>query len=190
MAPASQRRYHLAVVVLGHRFDLCAQPEGNAAITQLVDEFIDDLDIDEVQEGGTRFHHRYRHVQRAEHGGIFDADHPGANHRQAARQARHVHHLVAVHDVGIAEIDVVRAERHSAHRDQYPPPFDHHHAAVGQGNRQPVCSSMKRATPAMVCTPLRRNWCSSTSTSCSSVLARRILRSSLPISRFTRYDRP
>ena len=40
------------------------------------------------------------------------------------------------------------------------------------------CGSMKRATPATGATPLRANWCSSTSTSWSSVMRRRGARSS------------
>ena len=76
--------------------DLGAEAQRDAAVAQLVDEVVDQLAVDEVEDRRARLDQRHRDVERAEDGGVFDADDAGADHGQAARQPRDLDDLVAV----------------------------------------------------------------------------------------------
>jgi hypothetical protein len=97
--------------------DLDAEPELDAALAQVVDEFLDDLAIDEIEKLLTRLDHRHRHVHRGKDRGVFDADHPGTDHRQAARHMRLGGDVVAVEDAGVVEGNIRRPMRRSADGD-------------------------------------------------------------------------
>ena len=62
-------------------------------------EFLDQLFVDEVEEGRTWLDQRHRDVERAEDRRIFDADDAGADDREAARQFLQIDDLVAVEDI-------------------------------------------------------------------------------------------
>ncbi len=73
-----------------------------------MDELLDQLAVDEVQDGRARLDQGDGHVEGAEDGGVFDPDHPGAHHSQAARQSREFEDLVAVEDADAVEGHVRR----------------------------------------------------------------------------------
>ena len=108
-----------AVVRLGaDLLDRAAQPDRHAAVAHLVDEIVDDLAVDEIEDGVARLDQRHRHVERGKDRRIFDADDAGADHRQRARQTVELQHLVAVEDAGLVEGHVARPVRPCADRDQ------------------------------------------------------------------------
>ena len=85
MRPSARRHLH----AIGRHRDLldgAAEADGHAAVAHLVDEIVDDLAVDEVEDGVARLDQRHRHVERREDRRIFDADHAAADHRQRARQ--------------------------------------------------------------------------------------------------------
>ena len=53
-----------------------------------------------------RLDQRHRHVERRKDRRIFQPDHPGADHSQAARHARVLDEVVAVEHIGAVERDV------------------------------------------------------------------------------------
>ena len=78
--------------------DRAAQPDRHAAVAHLVDEVVDDLAVDEIEDGVARLDQRHRHVERREDRRIFDADDAAADDGQRARQPVEFQHLVAVED--------------------------------------------------------------------------------------------
>ena len=99
-APAvGQKAHGIALLVELHLLDLRAEPELDAALAQIVHEFVDDLAVDEFEEILARLDDRHRHVERREDRRVFDADDAGADHRQAARHVRLGGDVVAVEDV-------------------------------------------------------------------------------------------
>jgi hypothetical protein len=78
------------------RADGGAHAHDEVAVAQIVGEFLDQLAVDEIEKAAARLDQRDRNVERVEDGGIFDADHAGADHREAARQRRQVDDLVTV----------------------------------------------------------------------------------------------
>ena len=90
----------------------------HAAVAQLVDEILDQLVVDEVEEGRARLDQRHGDVERAEDRRVFDADDAGADHRQAARQLGQIDDLVAVEHVDAVERHVGGPERARADGDQ------------------------------------------------------------------------
>ncbi len=84
-----------------------------------MDELVDQLAVDEVQDGGPGLDQGHRDVQGAEDGGVFDPDDPRADHGQAARQAGEVEDLVAVENALAVEGDVGRPIGPRADRDHH-----------------------------------------------------------------------
>ena len=165
---------------------LGAEAQRDAAVAQLVDEVVDQLAVDELEHAWPRLDQRHRDVERAEDGGVFDADDAGADHRQAARQAG---------DLQRSRRCRRRWCRRTARRPGGAAGCRRRSGCARPGRcgcrRRPRstsmrCGSRKRAVPMMVCTALRANWCSSTSTSWSSVMCRRAIRSLAAMSFFTR----
>jgi len=76
-----------------------------------VNEFLDDLAIDELEEVPARLDDGHRYIKGRVDGRILDADNAGADDRQAARDARLTGHIVAVVDVVGLERDRLRVER-------------------------------------------------------------------------------
>jgi hypothetical protein len=112
-----QDRYRPVVLELD-ALDLGAEPQRDAAVTELVGEVLDQFVVDELQHAGPLLDQRHRDVERAEDGGIFHADDAGADHRQAARQTRDLDDLVAVEHAGAVERHAVRTMRAGADGDQ------------------------------------------------------------------------
>ncbi len=81
-------------------------------------EFVDQLLVDEIEKGRPRLDQGDGDIERAEDGRIFDADHAGADHREAARQFRQVDDLVAVEHGLVVERHVIRPERAGAAGNQ------------------------------------------------------------------------
>src|SRR5207244_4049801 len=107
---------------------------------------------------------------------VLDPDHAGPHHHQLARDAGDLENLVGVDDVLAIEADMGRTVGPGSGGD---------HEAVGgeQADASSVSTliwlgSTKRAEPLRTSTPLRANWCSSTSTSWLRVMCRRVHRSS------------
>ena len=94
-----EEAHGIALLVELDPLDLRAEPELDAALPQLVHEFVDDLAVDELEEVLARLDDRHRHVERREDRRVFDADDAGADHRQAARHMRFGGDVVAVEDV-------------------------------------------------------------------------------------------
>ena len=128
-----------------------------------------------VEHGRSRLDQRHRHVERAEDRGVFDADDAGADHRQAARQMRSMSRISSLSKM-------LRAvERHVA--GPMRPGADGDQDALAAEDRGSSPSSVATSTRVRVdeargadawsAPPLRANWCSSTSTSWSSVMCRR-----------------
>ena len=122
-----------------------------------------------------RLDHGHLHVERAEDRGVLDADDAGADHRQMARQALEIEDLVAVEDAVAVERHVRRGGRAGCRR----------RARSGRRCRRMRLAAIacdldllrvERSAPrrAGSSTPLRANWCSSTSTSWSRVMCRRL----------------
>ncbi len=107
-----------ALLVLLDAGDGGAQADGHAAVAQLVDEVVDHLAVDEIQHRGAGLDQGHRHVHGREDGRVFDADHAGADHRQAAGHRGVGDQAVAVEDVGVVERDVAGAIGGRAHGDQ------------------------------------------------------------------------
>ena len=103
--------------------DRRTEPDRHAAVAQLMGEILDQFVIDELQEAFARFHQRDRHIEGGEDRGIFHPDHPTADHRQAARETRYFHDLIAIQNRGPVERHVGRTVWAGAHGDQifWPP---------------------------------------------------------------------
>jgi hypothetical protein len=86
--------------------------------------------VDEIEEALARLDQRNRDIERAEDGRVFNPDHPGADHRQAAGQPRQIDDLVAVEDMDAVERDLGRAVGPGAHGDEDFVPFDLRDLAV------------------------------------------------------------
>ena len=95
-----------------------AEAQPDIAVAQLVDELLDQLLVDEVEEAVARLDQRHRHVERREDRGVFDADDPGADDGEAARQLRQVDDLVAVEHRAAVEGHIVRPEGPRADGDE------------------------------------------------------------------------
>ncbi len=98
--------------------DRRAEPQRHVAVAQIVGELLDQLAIDEVEEGRARLDQRHGDVEGAEDRRIFDADHPGPDDGHAARQARQVDDLVRIEDRRAVERHVIGAERVRAAGDE------------------------------------------------------------------------
>jgi hypothetical protein len=70
------------------RVDGGAEPRRDIAVAQFMHELVDQFLVDEIEERRSRFDRGHREVERAEDGGVFDPDHAGADHGEAARQFR------------------------------------------------------------------------------------------------------
>ena len=94
------------------------QSQRDIAVTQLVHELVDQFLVDEIQKCRPRFDQGHRDVERAEDGGVFDADHARADDGEAARQFRQVDDLIAVEHRPAVERHVIRPEWPGATCDQ------------------------------------------------------------------------
>ena len=157
--------------------DLGAEAQRDAAVAQLVDEFVDHLAVDEVEDAW-RGSISVTCTSSAEKIVAYSTPMTPAPITVRLRGRRgELEDLVAVEDAGAVERNVVGPVRPGADGDQ------NALAAATCGCRRASaatsmrCGSRKRAAPPTVCTPLRANWCSSTSTSWSSVMCRRATRS-------------
>src|ERR1700734_1659684 len=81
-------------------------------------EILHQLVVDKVEHRRALLDQRHRDVKRAEDGGVFHADHAGADHREAARQAWDIDDLVPGEYRRAVERPAIRAMRTSANCDE------------------------------------------------------------------------
>ena len=84
---------------------------------QVVSELVDDVGIDKVEDRVAVVDQRDLGVQRAEDGGVFHADHAGADDGHRAGNGLDLQQAVAVDDGLVIEGDVVRPVRNGAGGD-------------------------------------------------------------------------
>ena len=91
-----------------HRIDRLVEPEGHRQIAKVELQRLDDLRVDEVDHAVAAFHDRDPGAERGEHGGVLDADDPGADDDHRGRDMIEVEHAVGVDDAPLVELDLLR----------------------------------------------------------------------------------
>ena len=109
---------HLAVGPEFDRRQRRAEPQRDVAVAQVMDEFLDQFAIDEIEESRTRLDQRHRDVERVKDRRVFDADDTGADDGQAARQLGKFDDVVAIEHGGAVERHIVGPKRFGAAGDQ------------------------------------------------------------------------
>jgi hypothetical protein len=110
---------HLALVAVVElqAADLLPQPQRHAVAAQVEGQPVHDLGIDERQQARPLVDEGHAHAQRGEHARVLQADDPGTDDGQAARQPVERDRVVAGEDAPAVEGDVVVARHGGAGGD-------------------------------------------------------------------------